>query len=244
MEFLLSIAGFDPTSGAGVTRDIMTFNSLGSYGLGVSTAITFQNTRGFLGHRVLPRDDVARQIESLVDDFPIRYVKTGLIGSGENARLVAEMAEENDWILVVDPLFQAKNSHPLNSLDYMEGLFNMARVITPNVPEAEMISGMKIQGEEDMVSAGERIRDEYGAYVVVKGGHLTGVDYLIGPNVIKVGSGHIQKEVHGTGCMYSSALLAYMASGRTVEEAAMGAGAYVKVKIHEAIEKGGYALPL
>jgi len=243
MEYLLSIAGFDPTTGAGVTRDIITFRSLEFYGLGVVTAVTFQNTAGFHGMRVLESKDVERQISELVEDFPLKYVKTGLLGSGDIAALVAEKAREHNWVLVVDPLLGAKNGTPMNELNFMEELFRVAEIITPNIPEAEIISRMEIRSEEDILNAGEEIRRRYGVSVLIKGGHGSGRDYLFDGDVHWYELPLMSREVHGTGCVHSSALLAFLARGMVRQKAFIKAREFLQRTVEEAVDTGGYSLP-
>jgi hydroxymethylpyrimidine/phosphomethylpyrimidine kinase len=243
MEYLLSIAGFDPTSGAGVTRDIITFRTLGFYGLGVATAITFQNTQGFHGMRVLNSEDVKKQISELAEDFPLKFAKTGLLGSEDIATLVAEKARRYGWVLVVDPLLGAKNSTPLNNLDFMEDLFRVADIITPNIPEAEMISGVEIKGENGIIEAGEEIRKKYETSVLIKGGHGSGKDYLFDDEIYTYQLPLLDEEVHGTGCVHSSALLAFLAKGMVRQKAFIEARKFLQRTVEEAVKTGGYSLP-
>ncbi len=240
MEYLLSIAGLDPTSGAGVIRDIITFRKLGFYGLGVPTTITYQNTKGFIGFESLSEEIVERELKAIIEDFPIRFVKVGMLGS--SAGLVAKFAKEYDWFVIFDPLLTAKNGMLINRIEYIEQLLKIAYVITPNVPEAERLAGMKIKDEKDVISAGKILKHKYGKYVIIKGGHLSGRDYLFGDEVKSYGMPKINKIVHGTGCAYSSALLSFIAKGMRIEEAFVEARKFLQGEIKNAIDTGGYSL--
>lgn len=244
MKYLLSIAGFDPTIGAGVTRDIITFRKFGFYGLGVATSITYQNTKGFYGMHILSPHSVKRQIEALLDSFEIKYVKVGLVGNKEMANLIVDLANEHEWFLIFDPLLSAKNGYTLNRKEDLEILLKRANVITPNLPEAEQLSEMKIEEPLDIIKVGYTLRDIYGEYVVIKGGHLDGSDYLFGPNFMHSTSMPlIKKKVHGTGCVYSSALLAEIAQGKNIKEAFDNVRKFMQKEIENSVDTEGYALP-
>ena len=240
MKYLLSIAGFDPTSGAGVIRDIITFRKLGFYGLGVATAITYQNTRGFAGFAPLSEEAVEREIRAIVEDFPVRFVKVGMLGISGN--LIAKFAKEYGWFVVFDPLLSAKNGSTINKIEDIDPFLKIADVITPNVPEAEKLAGMKIKSERDVISAGNILLERYGKYVIIKGGHLNGRDYLFGEEIKSYSMPKINKNAHGTGCAYSSALLSYIARGLKIEEAFIEARKFVQDEIKGSIDTGGYPL--
>ncbi len=240
MEYLLSIAGYDPTGGAGVIRDILTFRKLGFYGMGVITTITYQNTKGFYGFEALDEKIVEREIEKIVEDFPIKYVKIGMVGKA--ADVILKFQRKYSWLTVADPLLEAKNSFPLNSLEDIEKIMERAYAITPNIPEAGKLSNVKIEKEEDILKAGKILLEKYGKYVIIKGGHGEGRDYLFGENVKFFQMPHLRKEVHGTGCAYSSALLGFLAKGYNMEEAFKEARKFVQREIERSIETGGYSL--
>ncbi len=243
MRYLLSIAGFDPTTGAGVTRDIITFRKFGFYGLGATTSITYQNTRGFYGMSVLSSQNVRKQIDALLDSFKIKYVKVGLVGSKDTANMIVDLANEYDWFIVFDPLLSAKNGYTLNRREDIINLLRRADVITPNVPEAEQLSGKKIEEPIDIIKIGYILQDIYGGYVVIKGGHLDGSDYLFGPDFMHSTSmALIKKNVHGTGCIYSSALLAEIAAGKNMKEAVESVRKFMQDEIESSVDMGGYAL--
>ncbi len=241
MEYLLSIAGYDPTAGAGVIRDIITFRKLGFYGLGIPTAITYQNTHGFLGFDAVKKESVKEQINSIMNDFKVKYVKIGMIGKASD--ILVESIKNYNWLVVLDPILRAKNGYPLNKIEDLQVLLEMADVITPNIPEAETLSGFKIKDENDIKKVGKILVDKYGKYVIIKGGHGSGSDYLFGDDIESYTLPKIPKTVHGTGCVYSSSLLSFLARGLKINEAFKKAREFVQNEIEKSLETGGYSLP-
>lgn len=235
---LLSIGGFDPTAGAGVIRDILTFRKLGVYGFAVITAVTFQNLDGFYGFHPLKGEDVERQINSLEGE-EIKFVKISMVGSGEIAKILEDKIKRNRWFVIFDPLLSAKNGYVLNCMEDIEGILKLAKVIVPNVPEAEIISGIKIKDEDTAIKAGLKIRKIYGGDVIIKGGHLSGVNYLISDEIKKIKTKLLPKTVHGTGCAYSSALMAYLSKGLTLEEAFYSAQKFMEEEMEKSLAFGG-----
>ncbi len=240
MQYLMSIGGYDPTGGAGVIRDIITFRKLGFYGLGIATAITYQNTRGFYGFEPIERDVVRNEIQKIVEDFQVKYVKIGMLGS--SADLILEFKDRYSWTIVIDPLLSAKNSFKLNDPEDIQEILREAYVITPNIPEAEELAGMEIKEDEDIVKAGKKLVAKYGKYVIIKGGHMSGKDYLFGDDVRTFAMPHLGKDVHGTGCAYSSALTAFLAKGYGMERAFVEARRFLQGEIENSLETGGYSL--
>ena len=240
MKYLLSIGGYDPTAGAGVVRDIITFRKLGFYGLGVATTITYQNTKGFYGYVSLSKEIVKEEMERIMEDFKVKYVKVSMVGSA--ADVIVNFKRRYSWTIVADPLLNAKNSFKLNDVEKIKNLLREAYVITPNVPEAERLAGMKIKSVENIITAGKKIVEKYGKYVIIKGGHFNGVDYLFGEEVESFSLPHLGRNVHGTGCAYSSALTAFLAKGMKIEEAFREARRFLQREIENSIETGGYSL--
>ena len=217
MKVVMSIAGFDPSSGAGVTRDIITFRKIGLYGVGVITSVTYQNSWNIYGFKSLTPDEVERQMESLLEDFKIMHVKVGMVSNGKIADLIAKKIEEYNLIAVVDPILKSSSGYKfIESPKDLESLLKKASVITPNVPEAEVLSGMKIKDEKSAVKAGKILREKYGP-TIIKGGHLDGVDYLFDDEILKEEMEHLGKDIHGTGCVYSSALAAHLSLGYSLK---------------------------
>ncbi len=238
MQRVLTIGGFDPTVGAGVLRDILTFRKLGVYGFAVVTAITYQNLNGFIGYRSLSVEDVERQI-SAITESNIKYVKISMVGSGEIARLLERKIEKQGWYVVFDPLLSAKNGVAINQIEDIQGLMARAKILVPNVPEAERISGVGIRNGENAIEAGRKIRERLGNCVIIKGGHLEGEDYLIGDEIVNVRMEHMGKVVHGTGCAYSSALTAYLARGFSLKKAFYQTRKFLQEEIKRSISLGG-----
>ncbi len=215
MRVVMSIAGFDPSTGAGVTRDVITFRKIGLYGVGAVTAITYQNSSKIYGLRALSTEDVEKQIDAIMEDFDVKHVKIGIVGSEKIANLIAKKIDEYEWVAVVDPILKSSSNFAfIDSPNYLENLIKKATVITPNVPEAETLSGIKIKDEDSAMRAGKIIQEKYGISVIIKGGHLDGTDYLFEDDeVLKEEMEHYGKDIHGTGCAYSSALAAHLALG-------------------------------
>jgi hydroxymethylpyrimidine/phosphomethylpyrimidine kinase len=217
----LTIAGSDPSGGAGLQADLKTFHQFGVYGEAVITLVTVQNTVGVRRLECLAPDLVAQQIEAVLDDLPPAAAKTGALGNRAIVEAVAGLARRFAFPLVVDPVMVSKHGAPL--IDgaarqaLVQGLFPRARVITPNLPEAEALAGLSIRTPEDMCRAALRLRELGAAAVLVKGGHLPGaaVDVLLdGGGWYEYSAERIDtRHTHGTGCTYSAAIAACLALG-------------------------------
>jgi len=239
----LTIAGSDSGGGAGIQADLKTFAALGIWGTSVITAITAQNTQGVLGVSMVPEAIVTLQIKAVLEDFPILVIKTGMLGTAGMIQAVAR-ALPPDIPLVLDPVIVATSGSRLLEEDattiLLCTLLPRATVVTPNIPEALVLSGMKqIATIPDMKEAGRRILDLGPDYVVVKGGHLPGteaVDILIGPDTeIMVKSPKYPYEVHGSGCCFSAAMAGYLAHDCSVDLAFSKAKAFIEGAIQRAV---------
>lgn len=222
----LTIAGSDPSGGAGIQADLKTFHQFGVYGEAAITLITVQNTRSLSRIEILPADLVVEQIEAVVVDIRPRAAKVGALGSVENVEAVAELAASFRFPLVVDPVMISKHGVALlregavRSL--REKLFPRALLVTPNVPEAEVLARMQIETEDDMIAAGERILEFGCKAVLVKGGHFPGepLDVLVEKDeepVFLRGDRVETTHTHGAGCTYSAAITAGVACGQTLD---------------------------
>lgn len=254
MKTALTIAGSDSGGGAGVQADLKTFAAHGVYGTSAMTALTAQNTVGVLGIHAVPAEFVTLQIEAVVSDLGCDAVKTGMLASAAIVEAVAAAVEALDLPnLVVDPVMIAKSGDRLLASDAVHAmqtaLVRLARVVTPNVPEAEVLTGMEIRSVADMREAGIRILRLGPAAVIVKGGHLPGdkvVDLVIDRGGIvelegpRVGG----PNTHGTGCTFAAAVTAGLALGRPLEEAARAAKAYVAGAMTTGIPLGRGHRPL
>lgn len=241
-----SIAGSDSGGGAGIQADLKTFTALGVWGLTVITAVTAQNTREVRGTWVLPPDAVRAQIEAVADDFSIGAWKTGMLADRQVIRAVVEaLPEEAD--LVIDPVMVSTSGHRLLSedavADLTELLIPRAAIVTPNIPEAEVLGRMRVTTVEDMAEAGQRILDLGARAVVMKGGHLAGgvaVDLLVDRNGVAEASGvRYPYSVHGSGCCFSAALTAHLARGMDARRAFLTAREFIDTAIRDAAGGSG-----
>ncbi|MGQ9853854.1 MAG: bifunctional hydroxymethylpyrimidine kinase/phosphomethylpyrimidine kinase [Candidatus Oleimicrobiaceae bacterium] len=243
----LTIAGSDSGGGAGIQADLKTFCAFKVYGMAVITAVTAQNTMGVHGVFALPAPFVAEQMHCVLSDIGADAAKTGMLANAEIVRAVAEQlrgyAVPN---LVVDPVMVAKRGEALLEPEAREALvtelFPLARVITPNIPEAEVLTGMRIHSLQDMQQAAELIHRLSGAAVVVKGGHRTGdaTDLLFdGDTMLELpGARLATPHTHGSGCTFSAAIAAGLAKGQPLAEAVRGAKLFVSKAISSAQKLG------
>ena len=233
----MTIAGSDSGGGAGIQADLKTFAALGVYGTSALTAITAQNTRGVTDVLELPTTLIESQIDAIVSDIGADAVKTGMLSSSEIIRaVVAKLDEHTLTTLVVDPVMIAKGGDRLLREEAVEALRSvlvpMATVVTPNTPEAEVLTGLKIVSVEGARAAAKVLVDEIGAKnAVVKGGHLDGpaTDILYdGSDFTTFTSERIDtSNTHGTGCTFASAIAAGLSEGLPVPHAVQDAKDYV-----------------
>jgi hydroxymethylpyrimidine/phosphomethylpyrimidine kinase len=241
MHTALTIAGSDSGGGAGIQADLKTFAAHGVYGTSAITAVTAQNTIGVTGIVALPPAIITAQIEAVAGDIGADAVKTGMLA---NAAIVQAVAAAIDSLrlpfVVVDPVMIAKSGDRLLDDDAVEAmksdLVGRAFVITPNIPEAEVLAGMTIASPEDAREAARRIRALGPGAVIVKGGHLGGtevVDLIYdGGEFFELRGPRIEsRHTHGTGCTFSAAIAANLALGRSLREAAERAKQYVSQAI-------------
>ena len=243
----LTIAGSDSSGGAGVQADLKTFSAIGTYGMSVITAITAQNTEGVFDVEELSKGIIKGQMKAVFEDIPPKGVKIGMVSSPEIIlEIVENLKKYKPEILVVDPVMISKSGYSLLRPEAKENLIKylipMAYLITPNVPEAEEITGMKIDGVEDMKKAGKKILELGPKYVLMKGGHLDGdaVDVLMGEDVFEVFycPRINKKNTHGTGCTISSAITAHLALGYDVVEAVRLSKEYITEAIKRSFDIG------
>jgi hydroxymethylpyrimidine/phosphomethylpyrimidine kinase len=259
MPTALTIAGSDSGGGAGIQADLKTFAAAGVYGTCAITAVTAQNTLGVIAWEPVATDLVIAQIEAVAGDLPPDAVKTGMLATAAIVEAVAAAIEALDLPqLVVDPVMIAKGGDPLLREDAIAAikvhLLKLAEVVTPNIPEAEALSGLSIASETDMFQAASRIRELGPRVVIVKGGHLdpgaTGgevVDLVLygDGDVFTVRGPRIQTQhTHGTGCTFASAIAAQLAFGREIEAAVRWAREYLEGAIRHAPRLGAAHGPL
>jgi len=247
---VLTIAGSDSGGGAGVQADLKTFAALGVYGMSVLTAITAQNTVQVKEIHDVEAGFVKAQIDAVVEDIGVDAAKSGMLHRAEVIEAVAQKVEEHGIRIVVDPVMYAKGGRELlepeaiNTLS--RRLLPLALVATPNIVEAEVLSGIKIKSLDDAKKAAEKISTLGPKAVVVKGGHLQGdrvVDTLFFENETKTYDGERveTKTTHGAGCCFSAAIAAELAKGRNVYEAVQTAKMFVAKSIRFGLSLGhGY----
>ena len=233
----MTIAGSDSGGGAGIQADLKTFAALGVYGTSIVTAVTAQNTVEVAAIAEVPDEVVIAQIDTVAEDIGARAVKTGMLSGRSIIHNVADRLEAwgIPW-LVVDPVMVSKSGVPLLQPHAVEALqkdlMPLASIITPNIPEAEILAGMAIATADDMREAAKRIADKGPSIVIVKGGHLEGppVDLVFdGTDFLPIEGERIQtRNTHGTGCTYSAAITAMLAHGQPPLEAIRLARRYLE----------------
>jgi hydroxymethylpyrimidine/phosphomethylpyrimidine kinase len=249
---LLTIAGFDPSCGAGVAADLKTFAAHGCYGIAAITSLTVQNTQGVEAVHNTPSSELREQLEVLIKDSEIAAVKIGMLGNRGNAVVVGEFLDAHKCNLVVhDPVMRSSSNTELldnAGVKYVATeLLKRADVITPNVPEAEILTGITIKDVADMEAAARKLVEMGAKAVIVKGGHMEKATDVVfdGKEVHQLGGDKVKLEnAHGTGCTFASALTAQMAVGRGLLEAATLAKAYVMKAMEKAYPVGKGRLPV
>lgn len=242
----LTIAGSDPSGGAGIEADLKTFAALGTYGMAVITAVTAQNTVGVCSSFALPEDVVAAQAEAVFEDIHPRFVKIGMIANAGIIKAVARMLQKySPEFVVLDPVMVSTSGSKLMADDAIDSLRSellpLASVVTPNLPEFSVLSGFGLPATVDEVKAGgKKFFNKYHVPLLIKGGHFEdspySTDVLVTSDEVRAYSmSRIRTEnTHGTGCTLSSAITAYYARGHKLAEAIGLAKSY----LFEALKAG------
>lgn len=248
MDIVMTVAGSDSGGGAGIQADLKTFQELGVFGTTAITALTAQNTWGVEGIVPVEQDFVKQQMLTVLADFPVRALKTGMLFSAEIIEGVAQVLADKDMLLVIDPVMIAKGGAPLLQRSAIEALkkhlLPIATVITPNIPEAAELSGIEITSAEDAKKAAHILLQSGVNCVVMKGGHLEGdqaVDavYFADGTSFMMESQRIRtKQTHGTGCTFSAAITAFLGKGFELKEAIIEAKKYVQLAISHPLNIG------
>jgi len=248
LKQVLTIAGSDSGGGAGIQADIKAMSANGVFAMSVITAITAQNTEEVTEVFEVPPSVIAAQIDAVFDDFEIAAVKTGMLSSVPIVETVAKMLKPQQvFNLVVDPVMISKSGHILLHPDAIEvvkkQLFPIALLVTPNVHEAQQLSGIRITSLSDARRAAKVIHGFGCKHVLIKGGHLLAeraTDLLYDGRFFNVFKGDFIEtpHTHGTGCTYASAIAAHLAHGRSVVEAIQSAKAYVTEAIRHSLAIG------
>ena len=244
---VLIIAGSDSSGGAGIQVDIKTCAAFGVYAATAITAVTAQNTVGVQQVELMPAELVRAQIRSVMSDIGADVIKIGMLGSAEIIDVVAQEIEESDAFVILDPVMVATSGDSLLEEAATERLKDklvpMADLITPNAPEAALLTGLKIEDVEDLTKAGDALLKMNVYAALMKGGHLEGksvIDVLVSEEGANIMSGpriHT-RHTHGTGCTLASAIAANMAIGLPLEEAVMTAREFVFQAIKSAPKLG------
>jgi hydroxymethylpyrimidine/phosphomethylpyrimidine kinase len=248
---ILTIAGSDPTGGAGIQADLRTFDRLGARGVSVVSAVTAQDSAGVGGVYPVTGDAFSRQLETVLNDFSLDGVKTGMLLTAENVHITAGLLRKYPaGLVIIDPVLSSSNGVALLETEgrrlLVEQLLPLATVVTPNLSEARLMSGLEQSGFEDestwVTAMAREIYARGTKYVVITGGHRSGdpVDLLFdGESFTQLKGPRIAKSLHGSGCIFSSALCTYLATGSSITEAVKRAKKYTSV----CFQKDGKNLP-
>ncbi|AOZ93794.1 bifunctional hydroxymethylpyrimidine kinase/phosphomethylpyrimidine kinase [Paenibacillus crassostreae] len=245
----LTIAGSDSGGGAGIQADLKTFQELNVYGMSAITAVTAQNTLGVQAVFPMSSEALMKQLESIGSDLEPDAVKTGMLFSTEIIQIVAEKVEQHQWHnLIIDPVMIAKGGSPLLQQEAIQSviryLLPLALITTPNLPEAEILTGMSILTLGNREEAAKIIHQMGSRYVVVKGGHDDTTDQVVdllydGQSYVYMENTRIKtKHTHGTGCTYSAAITAELAKGTSVLEAVQTAKHFIQAAIEDQLGIG------
>ena len=248
LPIALTIAGSDPSGGAGIQADLKTFHQFGAYGEAVITLLTVQNTQRVSRVEAMSASLVMEQLEAVLEDIPPNAAKTGALGNRELVEAIATRAEWFSFPLVVDPVMISKHGAPLSGDDaasaLRERLLPRAALITPNLHEAQVLAKRRIESLDDAHDAAKAICDLGARAALVKGGHL---DHTGATDVLCVGSEfHVYpsiridtKHTHGTGCTYSAAITACLAAGMNIPHAVARAKRFIALAIEKNPGLGG-----
>ncbi len=247
MNKVLSIAGSDCSGGAGIQADLKTFSAHGVFGMSVIVSVVAENTSRVIDIQDITPDMIRKQMDAVFEDIEVDAVKIGMLSTPQCMEAVAEkLIQYKPKNIVIDPVMYAKNGCALMQPEAVDTLIKvilpLADVLTPNIPEAEEISGMKILSVEDMETSARKIRAMGCKAVVIKGGHAKGtaVDVLFdGEQFTHFEAERIDtRNTHGTGCTFSSAIASQLARGLSVKEAVKKAKAYVTGAIEHSLSIG------
>ena len=235
---VMSIAGVDPSGGAGVLTDIKAFQAIGVYGTGVVTALTAQNPYKFFSTMPIPEEYIEEQIDSVLDAYEVEFIKTGMLYSPEIIKMVSKKIEQYDLKAVVDPVMVATSGGDLTREDLAKAmnkyLLPKSILTTPNISEAEKLTNSKISSKEDAIKASELI----GCNNIITGGHLDGINTINIDGDVSIIKQELIKtdNLHGTGCNLSAAITAFLAKNNDLHTSILKALDYV----YEGIKNGNY----
>jgi hydroxymethylpyrimidine/phosphomethylpyrimidine kinase len=244
MKTALTIAGSDPTGGAGLQADIRVFNHFGVYGLSVVSALTAQNTTTVNSILKVEAEFIEKQLDTLLNDIRPDAVKTGMLYSVDTIKTLVKFIKGYDLgNLVIDPVTISSTGTPLMEQGVLDALkdelFPVSKVITPNIYEASALSGMNIENKDDMEKAAKKLKNFGPDTVIITGGHFEGGKETLemiydGQAFHRIKGRKIKGEYHGTGCAFSAAITALLAKGTSVIEAAKKAKEFIELAIKDA----------
>jgi hydroxymethylpyrimidine/phosphomethylpyrimidine kinase len=241
----LTIAGSDSGGGAGIQADLKTFSALGVFGTSVITAITAQNLSGVFAVQAIDPEVVQKQLQAVLEGYPIKAIKTGMLFSAEIIEVIAQILSNYRMIpLVIDPVFAATSGSNLIRDDAVrhlqEKLFPLAKLITPNIPEAEILLEEKIKNRLDLEQAANKLFERFKVAVLMKGGHLPdmAVDILVDAEGIELFESKLVRGVnnHGSGCTLASAIAAALAKGESLGQAVKTAKTYITEALKNSLQ--------
>ena len=244
MKKVLTIAGSDSCGGAGIQADLKAMSAMGVYGMSVITA---QNTMGVFGVQEISKEIIEQQIKVIFEDIEVDSVKIGMLSSSEIIRTIGEaLRKYNAKNIVIDPVMVSKSEYKLlkdEAIEELKKFISLGELVTPNIPEGEILAGMEIKNEDDMVEASKRIQKLGAKNVLMKGGHrsdnCTDVLLLADGKVVKFPGVRIDtKNTHGTGCTLSSTIASLIGKGYSVEEAVKLGKEYITEAIRNSFPIG------
>lgn len=235
---VMSIAGVDPSAGAGVLTDIKTFQAIGTYGTGVVTALTAQNPFKFFSIKPIDPEYISQQIDAVLDSYDVEFIKTGMLYSPEIIKLVSKKIKEYKLKAVVDPVMVATSGGDLTKEDIAKSLNKYlipnCILTTPNIAEAEKLTNLEIKTKEDALKASQNIKCNN----IITGGHLDGLNTINIDGKITFKKQELIEtdNLHGTGCNLSAAIVAYLAKNNDLYNSILKSIDYV----YEGIKNGNY----
>jgi hydroxymethylpyrimidine kinase/phosphomethylpyrimidine kinase len=245
-KILLSVAGFDPSSGAGVLLDLKVFHQLHFQGMSILTSLTAQNTREVLKIHCLPSRFLWEQYEGLEADVSFSGIKVGMVGSNDNIQIISKILSRNKNIpKVIDPVFKSSSGTWLLKKEFIQGYISAisgkASLLTPNLEEASLISGNQIKNIEDLKATAEKIYSQTKIPCYIKGMDIKSkiIDLLYdGTKFYSFENARIKKRIHGTGCFLSSSILGFLAKGHPLKKACLLASQFTHQVMQKAVRLG------
>jgi hydroxymethylpyrimidine/phosphomethylpyrimidine kinase len=243
---VLTIGGSDPTGGAGIQADLKTFQHFGVHGLSAITAVTVQNTSGVLSTNPLSAELVQAQLATLANDIKFDAIKIGMLTTAEVVRVVAEFISAQHVPTVLDPIIASSNAVRFMDDDAIQilkdNLLPIATIITPNIPESEVFTGLKMETEDSIIHASLLLHDMGAKAMLIKGGHANSEEsrdlFYDGLGIEWLSSPRIAKHVHGTGCVLSSAIASCLANGMSLRNSVIEAKKFITSMLEQAIPLG------